>query len=124
MSEGLVRALLGAVLGSILSVFYTQLVFRVLNTLWYDIVRTNVLEISVLPTTVLMGFVISVVVSLAAIFMSVRRFQKKQISDLQKSLEQGRKQKLERIYSVLMWVTLVTSLGIMAWQLALPQPRS
>lgn len=124
LSEGLVTALLGAVLGSILSVFYTQLVFRVLNTLWYDIVRTNVLEISVLPTTVLMGFVISVVVSLAAIFMSVRRFQKKQISDLQKSLEQGRKQKLERIYSVLMWVTLVTSLGIMAWQLALPQQDS
>ena len=121
LSEGLVTAVVGAVLGTVISVFYTQLVFRVLNTLWYDIVRTNVLEISVLPATVVMGFVISVLVSLFAIFISVRQFQKKQIAELQKSVEPGRNKKWEVVYSVMLWLSLGSGLGILVGQLGLPK---
>lgn len=121
LSEGLVTALFGALLGTIISAFYTQLVFRILNTLWFDIVRTNVLEINILAATVSLGFVISVVVSLFAIFISVRQFQKKQIAELQKSLDTARNQKLEVVYSAVLWVSLLAGLVILTWQLVLPQ---
>ncbi len=65
--EGFAVALLGGILGIIVSVFYTQLVFKILNTLWFDIVRTDVLLIKIYPVTVAMGLVISLLVSLAAI---------------------------------------------------------
>ncbi len=121
LSEGLVTAIFGTMLGTVVSIFYTQLVFRVLNTLWYDIVRTNVLDISVLPATVMMGFVISVLVSLFAIFISVKQFQKKQIAELQKSVETVRSKKWEVVYSVILWLSLGSGLGILAGQLGLPK---
>ncbi|MDB4583539.1 FtsX-like permease family protein [Draconibacterium sp.] len=74
--EGLVVSVFGGLLGLIISVFYTQLVFKVLNSLWFDIVRTNVLEIKILPLTLITGLLISLLVSLSAIFVSVKRFQK------------------------------------------------
>ena len=121
LSEGLATALLGAVLGTVISVFYTQLVFKVLNTLWYDIVRTNVLGISILPATVALGFAISVLVSLVAIYLAVRRFQKKQISELQKSLETNRNKKIEILYNAILWISMVAALGILGWQFTGPK---
>ena len=121
LSEGLVTAVFGAIIGTVISVFYTQLVFRVLNTLWYDIVRTNVLDMKILPLTVVTGFVISVVVSLLAIFVSVRQFQKKQISELQKHVAVKSNKKRELLYSVILWISLVAALGIVVWQLSAKQ---
>ncbi|MEN8118348.1 MAG: ABC transporter permease, partial [Bacteroidota bacterium] len=63
LMEGLVIALAGGVVGLVISVFYTQLVFKTLNSLWFEIVRTNVLEIKIYPVTLIIGLLISVLVS-------------------------------------------------------------
>ena len=89
--EGFAVALFGGILGLIVSVFYTRLVFKILNTLWFDIVRTDVLLIKIYPATVAMGLVISLVVSLAAIYISVSRFQKQKTAELQKQNYRSKK---------------------------------
>src|SRR5690606_36745976 len=72
--EGFVIAFTGALAGLILSVLYTSVVFRVLNTLWFDIVRTNVLLIEIKPVTLVIGFILSILISLGAIYLAVSRY--------------------------------------------------
>ncbi|QGY43036.1 FtsX-like permease family protein [Maribellus comscasis] len=114
--EGLIVALFGGILGIIVSVFYTQLVFKILNTLWFDIVRTDVLLIKIYPTTVGLGLVISLLVSLAAIFISVSRFQKQKTAELQKETSTAKNKTKETIWNTIMFVTLVVSVAIFIYQ--------
>src|SRR5665811_431488 len=58
--EGFVVALFGGLLGLVVSVFYTSFIFRILNTLWFDIVRTDVLTLKILPLTLATGLFISI----------------------------------------------------------------
>lgn len=106
LAEGSFTAVTGAILGLIISVFYTQLVFKVLNTLWFDIVRTNVLEINILPTTLIIGMIISVLVSVAAIFISIRRFQKRKPIELQKQIQEKSNKTKEILFSISIYLTL------------------
>lgn len=110
LSEGLVVSLFGGVIGVIVSVFYTQLVFKILNTLWFDIVRTNVLEIIILPQTLVIGFLISLLVSLGAIVIPITRFQRRNAAELQKKLTGNLIKGREGIYSTLQY----SSLGLAA----------
>lgn len=75
LAEGFAVALTGGLIGLVVSVLYTSLVFSILNTLWFEIVRTDVLLIKIFPATLFTGLIISLVVSLLAVFVSVRRFQ-------------------------------------------------
>jgi len=75
LTEGFAVALTGGLIGLVVSVLYTSLVFRILNTLWFEIVRTDVLLIKIFPATLILGLVISLFVSMLAVFVSVRRFQ-------------------------------------------------
>ncbi len=108
--EGLVVSLFGGGMGVVASVFYTQLVFKILNSLWFDIVRTNVLEIKILPETLMMGLMISVLVSLMAIFVAVRRFQKRNAVELQKQIVE----KSGKLKELTLKVVLFISLGLAA----------
>jgi putative ABC transport system permease protein len=67
LKEGFVVAMFGGIQGLIVSIFYTSLVFKILNTLWFEIVRTDVLLIKIYPTTLISGLIISILVSLIAI---------------------------------------------------------
>lgn len=114
--EGFVVALFGGILGLIVSVFYTKLVFKILNTLWFDIVRTDVLLIKIYPATVVMGLVISLLVSLAAIYTSVSRFQEQKTAELQKQTSASKNKIKERILNGVMVLTLVASSAIFVFQ--------
>ncbi len=115
--EGLVISVLGGIMGLIVSVFYTRIVFRILNSLWFDIVRTNVLEIKILPLTLILGLVISLVVSLGAIFISIRRFQKKSAVELQKQVESKISSTKALIYKIVLYFSLGVAAGIFVSQI-------
>ncbi len=117
--EGLVVALFGGIIGLILSVFYTQIVFKILNTLWFDIVRTDVLLIKIYPLTVAMGLVISVLVSLVAIYISVSRFQKQKTAELQKQTAAAKNKTKEIVWNLIMILALVSAVGIFVSQVFL-----
>jgi ABC-type lipoprotein release transport system permease subunit len=112
LSEGLVIAFAGGLAGLVVSVFYTQAVFKILNSLWFEIVRTNVLEIKILPATLVWGLVISLAVSLAAIFISVRKFQNRNVVELQNSSVSGNRMWSNFIYNALLYLSFTISIAV------------
>ena len=98
------------------SVFYTQIVFEVLNSLWFDIVRTNVLEIKVIPITLISGLLISTFVSLLAIFNSIRKFQKRSSVQLQKQIDRKTGKVKVYLYKLMLWFSLCAALAVFILQ--------
>jgi len=117
LCEGFVIALLGGIIGLIVSVFYTQLVFKILNTLWFDIVRTDVLLIKIYPSTIVLGLIISLLVSLVTIYVSVNRFQKQKTAELQKQISLQTNAPQENVLKGIMFFTFAVSAGIFVFQM-------
>jgi putative ABC transport system permease protein len=118
--EGFTVALAGGLLGLAFSLLYTTAVFRVLNTLWFEIVRTNVLFIQIYPLTLIIGLAISVVVSMGVILLSIRRYQKQKTADLQKRTMSAISKKRQLVFDVLMWVCIVIPVLLLLMQLVRP----
>lgn len=118
LQEGVVLSLFGGVIGTILSVFYTQLVFKVLNSLWFEIVRTNVLEIKILPITLVVGLMLSMLVSLFAIWRAIRKFQTKSTVELQKGLQKKKGKRKSLFYNIVLVVLLALSGVILVFELS------
>jgi ABC-type antimicrobial peptide transport system permease subunit len=116
LSEGFVVALFGGIIGLLVSVFYTSLVFKILNTLWFEIVRTDVLLIRIKPTTLLTGLLISLLVSMAAIFISVLRFQKQRTADLQKQIGSTTNKGKNVAIDSVMYLSLLFAIGVFIYQ--------
>ena len=119
--EGLAISLVGGIIGLLASVFYTQLVFKILNSLWFEIVRTNVLEINILPATLITGLLISILVSLVAIFTSIRRYQNQRAADLQKQTTTNGKSVWNKLKDIVMYASIVISVVIFVKQVFLSE---
>jgi ABC-type lipoprotein release transport system permease subunit len=84
--EGGLIAVLGGLPGVLLAILYTRFVFKMLEKVWSDIVRTSVLEISIQPLTLLTGLLICMGISWLAIYFILQRNLRKQIVQIQRSL--------------------------------------
>ncbi len=124
LSEGFVVALAGAIPGILLSVIYTRLVFRVLNTLWFDIVRTNVLLIKVHPSTLVIGLISGLAVSLTAIFIAVSRYQKRKTAELQNRVDEPVSRQAPWVADLVMWVSLMIPAGLLVISFVLSRQLS
>ena len=71
--EGTILALIGAAIGSVLALAYTNLMIAGLRTWWRDAVGITTLQSYVQPMTILMGFVASIIIALLAVYWAVRR---------------------------------------------------
>jgi len=71
--EGMIVAISGGIIGIFLSVIYNQLVFIALNSIWRDIVRTDMLEVAIRFPTLLTGLGISLLIAMAAIYFPLRK---------------------------------------------------
>lgn len=106
LAEGAFVSIAGSLIGLVLAVSYTQIVFNYLNSLWYDIVRTNILEIKLLPKTLFTGFLISNLITILVINFSIRKKLKQQAADIQKKITTEEKKWVARVK----WVAAILSL--------------
>ena len=119
--EGLVVAAAGGIAGLALSFLFTRGVFHILNTLWFEIVRTNVLMIKIVPFTLMAGLVVSLAVSMAAIVISLLRYQRRKTADLQKRSDVEIKKIWRQALNGLMWLLIGIPLIIFVIQLLMPR---
>ena len=84
--EGLLIAVPGALVGAGLAVLYNKLVFKALNTVWYDIVLTSVLQEDVRPGTLLMGTGIALALSFIVIGYNIFKKLKTDATALQRNI--------------------------------------
>jgi putative ABC transport system permease protein len=82
--EGLVLAILGGLVGVVLGVLYNQIILWALKSMWINIVGTSALQIYINPLTVLTGFLISVFIAVATMWLVFRKQSKRPIAFLQK----------------------------------------
>jgi len=90
--ETAVLLFIGGALGIILGLLYNQIILVALRTIWYDVVGTTALQIHLKFSTVLMGVLIGIVLTLFTIWFIIRKQFKQTISGLQKGVT-----RLERI---------------------------
>ena len=117
LAEGAVVALVGSLFGLVIAVIYTKLIFIALNSLWWEVVRTSVLEIAVHPATLLTGLLISVFISILTILYSVNRSFKRQAVELQRQQDQPQKPMKAAVKKWLMFISLIAATGLVGFQL-------
>lgn len=121
MAESLVVALVGSLAGLVLAVFYNRLVFAALNGVWSDVVRTEMMHLEVVPSTLVTGLVLSMIIAFLALWFPLNRRLKRQFQAHKKPTETRRFQLALRGRGVTRWIfisTGVAALGLIGWQLA------
>jgi ABC-type antimicrobial peptide transport system permease subunit len=85
--ETLLVVIAGSILGMMAGIFYNKLLLFGLNTLWNDAVRTSMLQVHLVPATLILGFVISVITALLTLLFVLLRNLSKSLSVLVKGVE-------------------------------------
>ncbi len=117
LSEAMLMAFVGGIIGLGIAVIYTRLIFAALNSLWWEVVRTSVLEISIQGSTLLTGLAISVIISMFTIIWSVNRSFKRQAVELQRQQDKPQKPGIALLKKTVMIVSLLTAIGIIVFQM-------
>ena len=88
--ESMLVALAGSLAGVGLAILYNRMVFRALNGVWRDVIRTDMMHIDLRGGTLMIGLALSMMISLLALYFPLNRMLKRQFSVHQK----GRTRKL------------------------------
>jgi ABC-type antimicrobial peptide transport system permease subunit len=92
LMENSITAVTGILLGTLLAIFYTKLVFNALEKVWFDIVRTSILTVHLEAGTILIGVLVSLLAALSTMVFSIRRLLRRQTATVQKqTASPGRK---------------------------------
>ena len=83
--ESVIVILSGGVLGVIAGIFYNYGILAGINTIWKDVVRTNMIDVYIFPTTLFTGFFAGALISVITVWFVTRRTLKNSISNLVQS---------------------------------------
>ena len=87
--ETLVVIISGSILGTIAGVFYNKLILAGLNTLWNDAVRTNMLQMHIDTTTLLIGFTAGAITAMLSVVYGLLHNFRSPLSEMVKSASLG-----------------------------------
>ncbi len=121
LAEGLCIAVPGVILGGMLAVFYNKLIFYALNTVWYDIVRTSILEEVILAKTLFLGMVISLVLVSISIWFNVNKRLKSQSSNLQRNLLPESKISMMLWLKAGAWISFIAAAAMLIFEITFGQ---
>ncbi len=82
LAEGTLLAALGAAVGAVGAVVYARALLRGLSTLWVDAVGTSELRLHILPATLVIGIVASILVAMFTIWLALRKQAKQPAREL------------------------------------------
>ncbi len=86
LGEGVLIAIFGSVVGTILGVLYNQFVLFGLSTLWKGAIGTSALRLNIQLPTILIGAFSGIVVSIFSMWLTIRKLHAVPINELQKSM--------------------------------------
>ncbi len=84
LTEASVLIIFGIVLGLPFAIFYNNLILKAVNTIWVDIVRTSIVNISIQPLSLLIGSLSIAFISVVAVWLILNRFLKNEVIALQR----------------------------------------
>ncbi len=87
LAEASVLIIFGIALGLPFAIFYNNLILKAVNTVWVDIVRTSIVNISIQPMSLLVGSLSIALISIVAVWLILNRFLNNEVVALQKGNE-------------------------------------
>jgi ABC-type antimicrobial peptide transport system permease subunit len=84
LAETSLLIVFGIVLGLPFAIFYNNLILKAVNTIWVDIVRTSIVNISIQPLSLLIGSLSIALISVVAVWLILNRFLKNEVIALQR----------------------------------------
>ena len=90
-TESIFLVVIGAVIGLPIGLAYNSLILDAINTIWRDIVRTSILHVHITPNAIIQAIVIVVLISLASVWLILRKYARQQIIQMQQKLEKKEK---------------------------------
>ena len=105
LSEGLLIAIIGSLLGLVFGILYNHLLLYGLTTFWYEAVRTTALHVAINPVTLCLGFLAGVVFSGLSIYLCLHSWFKQSIA------VSSRNQPLSPLFS---WLNGIVFAGVLA----------
>ena len=117
MVENLWVSVVGALIGVGLAIGYNLLVFKALNTIWQDVVRTDVLvfHLGVLP--ILTGFFSGLALSVMTLWFTIHRFLQRSGTELQKQITNDAEPSRIAWRTCVIGFTGIIPIGLIIWQL-------
>jgi len=83
--EAMVVSVIGALAGLVLAVGYNALVFRALNGVWKDVVRTEMMHVDIRSATLLTGWFITMVIAILALWFPLNKKLHRMVSSHKKT---------------------------------------
>ena len=90
VAEASVFVFAGIVFGIPLGIFYNRLIIKAINSIWVDIVRTSIVNISIRPESIIIGSLSIAVLSIGTIYWILSRFLKNEVIALQRKSTSGK----------------------------------
>ncbi|MCT4601917.1 MAG: FtsX-like permease family protein [Marinifilum sp.] len=106
--ESLTTIVLGGIFGVVLGIVYNKLILSALNSVWKDVVRTNMLSVHIDPATLFTGFVSGVLIATICIVLVTRKKVKKSVVSLIKNVDKEGFTGRKTSYSI--WISLLSLL--------------
>ncbi|MCK4646093.1 MAG: FtsX-like permease family protein [Candidatus Aminicenantes bacterium] len=109
--EGAVLVIIGSLLGSVVGVFYNQVILFALKTVWHGAVGTSALQVHLKVVTLLTGTGIGILVAFFTIWLVAQKQVKQPITGLQRGLS-----KLEVFWKkkprISLWISIVCVVAV------------
>lgn len=120
--ESLITIIFGGVIGVLGGILYNKLLLDALNSVWTDVVRTNMLNVHLKANTLTIGFLIGLIIALISIWIVTRKKLKKSahllINDVS---DENISQKKSKLSILLAGLSILATFLIIAYALASPQ---
>ncbi|MDE5416474.1 ABC transporter permease [Labilibaculum sp. DW002] len=120
--ESLITIILGGAIGVLGGILYNKLLLDALNSVWTDVVRTNMLNVHLKGNTLITGFLIGLLIALLCILVVTRKKMKRSahllINDVAEDSVSVKKSKLSILLAV---VSIIGTFAIIAYALASPK---
>lgn len=114
--EGFVLAIPGVIVGGVMAILYNQLIFKALNTVWHDIVRTSVLQEVVQLNTLLIGMGIALGIVWLTIWYNVNKKLKTTPIGLQRELIIKENKKTKGRLRFGFWLSGMIAIGLLVYE--------
>ncbi|PXY02640.1 hypothetical protein DF185_00665 [Marinifilum breve] len=114
--ESIITVILGGILGVLLGIIYNKLILSALNSVWQDVVRTNMLGVHLDMNTLIIGFASGVIIAIICIVFVTRKKVKQSVVELIKDVHQENVIGKKSTYSI--WIalfSLIVSITIIAY---------
>ncbi|NOU58549.1 ABC transporter permease [Marinifilum caeruleilacunae] len=99
--ESLVTVLFGGLLGVLVGALYNEILIGALNSVWQDVVRTNMLGVHVKFSTLLIGYFSGLIIALLCIYFVSRKKVKQSVIGLIKESQEEKMIKKGKSYSLI-----------------------